>query len=107
MQFDGLDQDIDSTYYGASIPVAKAMSTNGDCLLAYEMNDETLPRDHGMRRLAVLGAGGVNDMLLLPRKYVTSLILAHCLSPCRQVICLLSCRLFQLVIDLFLEWNVA
>lgn len=49
MQFDGLDQDIDSTHYGASIPVSKAMSTNGDCLLAYEMNDETLPRDHGMR----------------------------------------------------------
>ena len=33
--------------YGASIPVKKATDPNGDVLLAYEMNGETLPLDHG------------------------------------------------------------
>ena len=31
----------------ASIDLAKAMSLYGDCLVAYEMNGEDLPRDHG------------------------------------------------------------
>ena len=31
----------------ASIDLAKAMSLYGDCLVAYEMNDKPLPRDHG------------------------------------------------------------
>ena len=31
----------------ASIDLAKAMSLYGDCLIAYEMNGELLPRDHG------------------------------------------------------------
>eukprot|EP00471_Norrisiella_sphaerica_P010061 CAMPEP_0184494054 /NCGR_PEP_ID=MMETSP0113_2-20130426/27679_1 /TAXON_ID=91329 /ORGANISM="Norrisiella sphaerica, Strain BC52" /LENGTH=420 /DNA_ID=CAMNT_0026879609 /DNA_START=104 /DNA_END=1363 /DNA_ORIENTATION=- len=33
--------------YDASIPVRKALDKYGDCLLAYEMNGEDLPRDHG------------------------------------------------------------
>jgi sulfite oxidase len=33
--------------YDASIPVEKAMSPWGDCLLAFEMNGEPLPREHG------------------------------------------------------------
>jgi len=33
--------------YDASIPVKKALDLYGDCLLAYEMNGDTLPRDHG------------------------------------------------------------
>ena len=31
----------------ASVDLAKAMSIYGDCLIAYEMNNEPLPRDHG------------------------------------------------------------
>ncbi|TPX55357.1 hypothetical protein PhCBS80983_g05381 [Powellomyces hirtus] len=33
--------------YGASIPFHKAISAQGDVLLAYEMNGEPLPADHG------------------------------------------------------------
>ena len=31
----------------ASIGIEKATNPYGDCLVAYEMNDEILPRDHG------------------------------------------------------------
>ena len=31
----------------ASIGIEKAMNPYGDCIIAYEMNDEILPRDHG------------------------------------------------------------
>ncbi|KAJ7274561.1 Oxidoreductase, molybdopterin-binding domain-containing protein [Mycena haematopus] len=37
----------DDTYYGASIPMSKAVTSEDDVLLAYEMNDETLSPDHG------------------------------------------------------------
>lgn len=33
--------------YGASVPIEKAVDKRGDVLLAYKMNGETLPRDHG------------------------------------------------------------
>lgn len=33
--------------YGSSIPLHKAMNPRGDVLLAFEMNGEPLPRDHG------------------------------------------------------------
>ena len=31
----------------ASIPIEKALSPYGDVLLAYEMNGEALPKEHG------------------------------------------------------------
>ncbi|KAG7089676.1 hypothetical protein E1B28_011335 [Marasmius oreades] len=37
----------DDTYYGASVPLEKAMSLEDDVLLAYEMNDEPLSAEHG------------------------------------------------------------
>lgn len=40
-QFTGLEA------YGASIPMSKAMDPQGDVLLAFRMNGEDLPRDHG------------------------------------------------------------
>lgn len=39
--------DTTNTPYGASILFAKAVSKRGDVILAYEMNGEPLPRDHG------------------------------------------------------------
>lgn len=39
--------DPTSTPYAASIPLSKAMDERGDVILAYEMNDEPLSRDHG------------------------------------------------------------
>ncbi|KAI1324676.1 Oxidoreductase, molybdopterin-binding domain-containing protein [Xylariaceae sp. FL0255] len=41
VQFSGLEA------YGASIPIEAAIDPRGDVLLAFRMNDELLPRDHG------------------------------------------------------------
>ncbi|KAJ0159082.1 Sulfite oxidase [Colletotrichum tanaceti] len=40
--------------YAASIPIAKALDPLGDVLLAFRMNGETLPRDHGYPLRAVV-----------------------------------------------------
>ncbi|KAI1440531.1 Oxidoreductase, molybdopterin-binding domain-containing protein [Annulohypoxylon stygium] len=41
VQFSGLEA------YGASIPISTILDPMGDVLLAFKMNDEPLPRDHG------------------------------------------------------------
>lgn len=47
----------------ASIPIEKALSELGDCLLAYEMNGEAIPRDHGgPLRAIVPGYAGVRNV---------------------------------------------
>ena len=40
-------QFVGAEAYGASIPIDKALDAHGDVMLAYEMNGNTLPRDHG------------------------------------------------------------
>ncbi|KAJ0068551.1 hypothetical protein NL108_009660, partial [Boleophthalmus pectinirostris] len=63
VQFEGLDQDVGGTTYGASIPLRKAVSEDGDCLLAYEMNGEELPLDHGFPiRVIVPGTVGARNV---------------------------------------------
>ena len=58
--------------YDASIPVEKATSTRGDVLLAYEMNGEELPREHGYPlRSVVPGHIGARQVKWLT-KIVTS-----------------------------------
>jgi sulfite oxidase len=46
---DGLEHVVMHSLDGmsASVSIEKAMNPYGDCLIAYEMNDEILPRDHG------------------------------------------------------------
>ena len=44
--FEGLD-NTKGAPYGGSIPIEKALNVNEEVLLAYEMNGEPLPRDHG------------------------------------------------------------
>jgi len=47
----------------ASIPIEKALSPFGDVLLAYEMNDEILPAEHGFPvRVIVPGVVGVRNV---------------------------------------------
>ena len=51
----GLDTNpLTGECYGASIPVEKALDPRGDCLLAYKMNGEDIPRDHGYPLRAVV-----------------------------------------------------
>lgn len=72
VQFEGLDQDVAGTTYGASIPLRKAMSEDGDCLLAYEMNGEALPEDHGFPlRVVVPGTVGARNVKWLGRIIVS------------------------------------
>ena len=63
VQFEGYDQDIAGEHYGASIPIDIAMRPGGDVLLAYEMNGEELPRDHGHPvRVVVPGVVGARNV---------------------------------------------
>jgi len=55
--FEGMDD------MQASIPIEKALSVYGDVLLAYEMNGETLPIEHGFPlRIVVPGTVGVRNV---------------------------------------------
>ncbi|KAF5013467.1 hypothetical protein FDECE_543 [Fusarium decemcellulare] len=48
VQFSGMEA------YGASIPIRKAIDPQGDVILAYGMNGQALPRDHGFPLRAVV-----------------------------------------------------
>lgn len=48
VQFSGLET------YGASIPIKKAIDPQGDVLLAFSMNGQPLPRDHGFPLRAIV-----------------------------------------------------
>lgn len=68
VQFEGLDKDVTGTSYGASIPLNKALSEEGDVLLAYEMNEEELPADHGYPvRVVAPGIVGARNVKWLGR----------------------------------------
>ncbi|XP_022538148.2 sulfite oxidase, mitochondrial [Astyanax mexicanus] len=72
VQFEGLDRDVTGTSYGASIPLNKAVSEEGDVLLAYEMNGEDLPQDHGYPvRVVVPGVVGARNVKWLGKIVVS------------------------------------
>jgi sulfite oxidase len=65
-QFMGLEA------YGASIPMSKAIDPHGDVLLAFRMNGQELPRDHGFPlRVVVPGVVAARSVKWL-RKIVVS-----------------------------------
>ncbi|KAK9529174.1 hypothetical protein VZT92_013287 [Zoarces viviparus] len=73
VQFEGLDKDVTGTTYGASIPLNKAVSEEGDVLLAYEMNGADLPADHGYPvRVVVPGTVGARNVKWLGKIIVSA-----------------------------------
>lgn len=57
------DTDETGTPYAGVIPIEKALDPFGDAILAYEMNEETLPRDHGYPiRLVAPGHAGCRNV---------------------------------------------
>lgn len=72
VQFEGLDMDPSSSPYGASIPATRALDTNADVLIAFEMNGEPIPRDHGFPvRVIAPGITGARNV-----KWLASIILS-------------------------------
>lgn len=47
VQFEGLDKDPSGSPYGASVPKEKVLNDLGDVLIAFKMNGEDIPLDHG------------------------------------------------------------
>eukprot|EP01126_Amoeba_proteus_P063782 TRINITY_DN8827_c1_g1_i2.p1 TRINITY_DN8827_c1_g1~~TRINITY_DN8827_c1_g1_i2.p1 ORF type:complete len:533 (-),score=100.44 TRINITY_DN8827_c1_g1_i2:177-1775(-) len=71
VQFEGLDSDSEKNY-GASIPVEKATDPRGDVILAWEMNGEELPRDHGYPiRVIVPGTVGARNVKWLRKVFLS------------------------------------
>lgn len=65
--FTGADGD-GGEKYGASIPIHRALDPRADVLLAYEMNGEPLPRDHGAPlRVIVPGVTGCRSVKWLEK----------------------------------------
>lgn len=66
VQFEGLDKGVDGAGYGASIPIANATDPRKDVLLAFEMNGQDIPRDHGYPlRVIVPGTVGARNVKFL------------------------------------------
>ena len=67
IHFGGLDEPFMS-----SIPIRKAVDLYGDVLIAYEMNGEDIPRDHGFPLRAVVpGHAGVRSA-----KWVSNIVVS-------------------------------
>ena len=68
VQFEGLDCDASKNPYGASIPLDKAMDPRRDVLVAFAMNGEDIPRDHGYPiRVVVPGVVGARQVKWLSK----------------------------------------
>lgn len=68
VHLEGLDVDPSGTPYQVSIPISKAMDPRGDVLLAYEMNGEEIPIDHGFPiRAVVPGVVGARNVKWLAK----------------------------------------
>ncbi|XP_015602950.1 probable sulfite oxidase, mitochondrial isoform X2 [Cephus cinctus] len=72
VQFEGLDLDPSGTYYGASIPISRALDPRADVLLAYEMNGQPISRDHGFPiRAIVPGVVGARNVKWLGKVIIS------------------------------------
>lgn len=63
IHFIGSDNADGVTYYAASVPAQQVLCDVGDVLLAFEMNGEPIPRDHGFPlRVIVPGSVGARNV---------------------------------------------
>jgi sulfite oxidase len=68
----GYDQDEVGNQYCCSFPFDKAIDPFGDCILAFEMNGEPIPRSHGFPvRAIVPGHAGARNCKYLERVTIT------------------------------------
>eukprot|EP00667_Euglena_gracilis_P007447 EG_transcript_7523 len=68
IQFDGMDVDVEGNSYNVSIPIQTASSPEREVLLAYEMNGQPIPVDHGFPvRAVVPGTTGARSVKWLAR----------------------------------------
>ena len=76
VNFIAADTDETGVPYAGVIPIEKALDPFGDAILAYEMNGEPLPRDHGAPvRLIAPGHAGCRNV-----KWVQQIILSAAAS---------------------------
>jgi len=69
----GYDQDEVGNQYCCSFPFDKAIDPFGDALIAYEMNDKPIPREHGFPvRAIVPGHAGARNCKYLEELTVTN-----------------------------------
>ncbi|XP_064617297.1 sulfite oxidase-like [Liolophura sinensis] len=72
IQFEGCDKDPEGSAYGASIPIALAQGRKNDIIIAYEMNGEEIPEDHGYPlRVIIPGVVGARQVKWLGRILVS------------------------------------
>ncbi|XP_057332007.1 sulfite oxidase, mitochondrial [Microplitis mediator] len=73
VQFEGYDLDPSGTPYGGSIPISRALDPRADVLLAYEMNGQPIPRDHGYPiRVIVPGVVGARNVKWLGKIIISN-----------------------------------
>jgi DMSO/TMAO reductase YedYZ molybdopterin-dependent catalytic subunit len=78
VQFDGFDKDPAGAPYGASIPIEMARMLKRDIIVAYEMNGQDIPRDHGDPvRIIIPGIVGARQV-----KWLTTIKLSQEESSC-------------------------
>ena len=72
IQFEGMDKGPDGTIYGASIPIELARDLKNDIIVAYKMNGEDIPPDHGYPlRIIIPGVVGARQV-----KWLNKIILS-------------------------------
>lgn len=73
LRVEGLDAGPDGVGTGASIPLERAFDRSSSVLVAFEMNGEAIPRDHGFPlRLVVPGTVGARNIKWLSRISVSA-----------------------------------
>ena len=73
LRVEGLDAGPDGVGTGASIPLERAFDRSASVLVAFEMNGEEIPRDHGFPlRLVVPGTVGARNIKWLSKISVSA-----------------------------------